>query len=174
MFKESTHTFFSEKLFLNCCLPQMGCGQICYFCSGFSPCWLQAWTGSDLSARLSACTRSITQPRSSLALVAATLHSVEDMRTQVVTSVHTRLSKLKATGRTHQGQRDATHVNVHSHERFPPAVLNCVGDVTLVGGRGPRHQPPLHTDALWRCRRRVAQRCKGTEPLDVTPSEGNI
>lgn len=64
------------------------------------------------------------------------------------------------------GVRDSVapaHVNVRRRERFPPAVLNRVGDIGLCGRRGPAHQPVLHTDVVRRRRQLVAQRCEGTQ-----------
>lgn len=50
--------------------------------------------------------------------------------------------------------------------RTSPVVLNRVGEVPLLGGRRPRHQPFLHVDALWRCWRHLRQHWEEWEQTD--------
>lgn len=75
--------------------PDLGLGEFFFFWGGgsnkgrgYSPNLLQASTGSDVSPRLWARTRSSMQPCSSAAAASVTLHSLDDIWTQVGTSLH--------------------------------------------------------------------------------------
>lgn len=75
--------------------PDLGLGEYFFLGGGYSPNLLQASTGSDISPRLWARTRSSMQLCLSAGAASVTLHSLVDIWTQAGTSLHLASSDLR-------------------------------------------------------------------------------